>query len=147
MTQGAPRKTTTSRRPAAKTTPKQNPLVQPNGDEELDLDGWLAQRGLTGKRRMRVGGTAFEFHRSATPAELAAHNDARAKGDVIGALAALLVDPDQADALRESFASQRQPIEGDMTDAFMVAMLNFVVAGDTDPLGKAAEKAGESKAS
>ncbi|HEY3557402.1 MAG TPA: hypothetical protein VGL05_08060 [Kribbella sp.] len=144
MTQGAPRKTT--RRTAA-TAPKTNPLVKPNGDEELDLDGWLAQRGLAGKRRMRVGGEAFEFQRSATPAELTAHNEARSKGDVIGALAALLVDPDQAEAFRAAFDRQRQPMTPDMISDFTASMLNFVVYGDTDPTGSAQEKAGESSAS
>jgi hypothetical protein len=146
MTQGAPRKTTT-RKPAASAAPKNNPLVKSNGDEELDLDGWLATRGLAGKRRMRVGGEAFEFQRSATPAELTAHNAARAKGDVIGALAALLVDPGHEEAFRAAFDRQRQPLTPDAISDFTVSMLNFVVYGDVDPTGSAQEKAGEFSAS
>jgi hypothetical protein len=143
MTQGAPRNT---RKPAAAKA-KPNPLVQPNGDEELDLDDWLATRGLAGKRRMKIGGRRFEFHRSATPAELTSHNTARSNGDIVGAIAALLADPGELDEFKAAFERQRQPLTPDAVTDFTVSMLNFVVYGDIDPTGSAQEKAGESSAS
>jgi hypothetical protein len=129
MTQGAPK---TPRTTAAK---KPNPLVKPagsNADEELDMDMWLSNRGLVGKRRMRFGGEWFQFNKTATSANLTAHSEARKEGDLNRALAALLVDPDQADAFSAAFDRQLQPIlEADQA-AFIIGMLNFVLTGDTE---------------
>ncbi|WP_116206224.1 hypothetical protein [Amycolatopsis circi] len=145
MTQGAPR---TTRKTAPKPKARPNPLVRESAsDQELDLDQWLGTRGLVGKRVMKVAGEPFEFVRAATGAQLTAHNEARGKGDVITAMAALLVDPDRADALTEAFDRQRQPITPDGISDYLAAMLNFVVFGTTDPLGSEEEKAGESGAS
>ena len=97
---------------------------------EFSMSGWLAKRGLFGKRRMEVGGEWFEFVAAATPEQLAAFGEARNKGDVIGTMSALLADPDDAEKLREAFAKQLTPVDARQEQALLVSIINFLVAGD-----------------
>jgi hypothetical protein len=124
MTQGGQRVTRKKEAP-------ENPAT------ELDLDGWLAQRGLVGDRRMKVGGKWFRFVQAATSEQLAAFGAARERGDLLGVMQALLVDPSELDELREALKTQRQPIHAEQEQQYLVAIVNFLVAGD----------AGESSAS
>ncbi|WP_409186494.1 hypothetical protein F9C11_20585 [Amycolatopsis sp. VS8301801F10] len=145
MTQGAPRKTTTTRKTTGRTTkPKPNPLVRESAaDQELDLNDWLAKRGLIGTRRLRLDGEPFDIVRSATGEQLAAYTEAREQGDILGAIAALLVDPDQDEAFRDAFRRQRSPLTGEEENAFVLAMLDFALSGDPEytPKHRAAEAA------
>lgn len=121
MTQGA-------RSAKPKTPPKTN---------DLSLSDWLATRGLTGEKRMEVGGKWFRFVKAATSPQLAAFAEAREKGDLWGCMASLLVDPGEKDELRTAFDSQPQPIDAKQEQEYLSAIVNFLVAGD----------AGESSAS
>jgi hypothetical protein len=121
MTQGAPTSKRTTKQP----------------DTELDLDAWLAKRGLAGEKTMKVGGKTFRFVKTAPAEQITAFATARDKGDLFGAMAALLVDPGEKTELEQAFAIQKQPLEAKAEQEFLIAILNFLVAGD----------AGESSAS
>lgn len=131
MTQG-----TRSKKASTTSTPVEAPVEASN---ELDLDAWLEQRGLLGDRRMKVGGKWFRFVRSATPDQLTVFSAARNQDDLVSAMITLLVDPGEADELREACKLQRQPIDADREQEYLVRILNFLIAGAGD--------AGESSAS
>lgn len=105
--------------------------------DELSLSDWLSKRGLTGEKRLEVGGKWFRFVKAATAAQLAAYAEARSKGDLYGLLAALLVDPSEKDELQAAFEAQPQPVNPAAEQEYLIAIVNFLVAGD----------AGESSAS
>ncbi len=102
----------------------------PNPDLELDLDAWLAKRGLIGEKRMKVGGKWFRFVGSGTSEQIAKYNSARQGLDLRGMLAALLVDPTEADELAAAFALQRQPLESEAEQQWLKSIINFLIAGD-----------------
>lgn len=104
---------------------------------EFSVSAYLAKRGLAGTRRMEFGGEWFDFLPAATSAQVAAFSEARQKGDLLTAMTALLASVDDADRLAEAFTRQPQPIEREALNAYVVAIVNFLVAGD----------AGESSAS
>lgn len=104
---------------------------------EFSASAFLAQRGLAGSRRMEFGGEWFEFLAAAPSVKIGAFAEARNQGDLLGAMRALLVDEADADRLAEAFQRQPQPIEKEALNAYVVAIVNFLVAGD----------AGESSAS
>lgn len=144
MTQGAPKNT----RPVAKKH------VEPeSGDETFDLDAWLGERDLIGRRLMKVGGEWFEFDRSATSAQLINYSKAREAGGIVSALGELLSDPDQKDALSKAFDVQRQPIAAHQTDEYIQSIADFIIHGDAEHTAKAKQQdkekaaAGESSAS
>lgn len=99
-------------------------------DLDLDLDAWLAKRGLDREKRMKVGGKWFRFLRAATAAQITAFGTAREKGDLFDAMAVLLVDPGELDELKAAFDVQRQPIDSEGEKEYLVAIINFLVAGD-----------------
>lgn len=101
-----------------------------NPVEEFDADQWLAHRGLTGERRLTIGGASFDFKKLATAEELAAFQTARTAGEIVKAIGILLVDPDDRDRLNEAFARQKSPVAGNDELAFYIAILNFIIAGD-----------------
>ncbi|UKD55157.1 hypothetical protein L3Q65_46145 [Amycolatopsis sp. FU40] len=128
MTQGAPR---TTRKTASK------------ADQSFDLNNWLSARGLVGTRTLTVDGVEFEIDRAATPEQVTAHSEARAKGDVLGAIAALLADEGREDDFREAFNRQRQPLTGDDESAYLTAILDFVLTGDPEYTPKLRAKQAE----
>lgn len=105
--------------------PKQDDAV-----DELSLSDWLNKRGLTGEKRMEVGGKWFRFVKSATSAQLAAFAEAREQGDLVGIMASLLVDPSERDELQAALDSQPQPIDARQEQDYLTAIVNFLVAGD-----------------
>lgn len=109
----------------------------PETAHELSLNDWLAKRGLAGEKRMQVGEKWFRFVASATPAQINAYHEAHKEGDLVGIMAAFLVDPAEHDELAEALEAQGQPIEAKQSAEFLAAILNFLVTGD----------AGESSAS
>jgi hypothetical protein len=120
MTEGAP-------------TEESNPPVA-----EFSASAYLAKRGLGGHRRMEFGGEWFEFLSAAPSAKVAAFSAARQQADLLGAMTALLASPDEDnERLTEAFARQPQPIDKKGVEDYVVAIVNFLVAGD----------AGESSAS
>jgi hypothetical protein len=106
-------------------------------ENELSLSAWLDKRGLTGEKRLEVGGKWFRFVKAATAEQLAAFAEAREKGDLYGLMSALLVDPTEKDELQQAFEVQPQPIDAKAEQEYLMAIVNFLVAGD----------AGESSAS
>jgi hypothetical protein len=117
----------------ARNTRKPKPV--PTND--FSLSEWMATRGLVGDKRMEVGGEWFRFTKAATAPQLAAFADARNKGDLFGVMAALLVDPSEKEQLETAFQRQPQPIDAKQEQEYLMAIINFLVAGD----------AGESSAS
>jgi hypothetical protein len=147
MTQGAPKNTgsATKKDDAKGVEPKP-------GDETFDLDEYLAKRGFSGRRLMRVGGEWFEFDKAATSEQLISYHKTRAEQGHVEALACLLSDPDRATALDAAFDRQRQPIPADAQQDYLLSIVNYVLSGDPDLAEKAKadkEKAaqGESSAS
>lgn len=108
-------------------TPRNAPV---NGDIELDLDAWLAKRGLAGEKKMKVGGKWFRFIGSATAEQLAKFNAAREALNLQNMLSALLVDPAEIDELTAAFLVQRQPLEADLEQEWLKDIINFLIAGD-----------------
>jgi hypothetical protein len=104
------------------------PKAEPSN--ELSLSDWLNKRGLIGEKKMEVGGKWFRFVKAATAAQLAAYAEARSQGDLYGLLAALLVDPGEKDELREAFEAQPQPIDPAAEQEYLIAIVNFLIAGD-----------------
>lgn len=105
--------------------------------DELSLSDWLSKRGLTGEKRLEVGGKWFRFVKAATAEQLAAFAEARDQGDLVAMMASLLVDPTEHEELKTAFARQQQPIDAKQEQAYLTAIVNFLIAGD----------AGESSAS
>lgn len=136
MTQGAPK----TPRPIAKSQ-----TVEPAaGDEVFDLDEYLAKRGFSGRRLMKVGGEWFEFDKAATSEQLIAYSTTRKEKGAVEALGCLLSDPDRAGALDKAFDRQRQPVPAEAQQAYLVSIIDFVIAGDPDHAEKV--KAGKEKA-
>lgn len=113
---------------ARKTASKPKPETG-EASNELSLNQWLAKRGLT-EKRMQVGEKWFRFVGAATPAQLAEYHEAHKKGELVGIMAAFLVDPSERDELAAALESQGQPIEAKQSGEFLAAILNFLVAGD-----------------
>ncbi|MFD8496342.1 hypothetical protein [Amycolatopsis sp. NPDC059657] len=130
MTQGAPKR-------APRTTKAAQPqqLVVPDrGDELLDLDEELSKLGLLGERRVKIGGQAFRFVKSATMQQLTDYN---AEDKVVDAIAVLLFDPSEKDELVAAFERQRQPILAEQQKVWTERLMKFILGQD----------AGESSAS
>ncbi len=143
MTQGAPKNTRTATKKAVEPEPD---------DETFDLDDYLAKRGFSGRRLMRVGGEWFEFDKAATSEQLISYHKTRAEVGQVEALACLLSNPDRAEELSVAFERQRQPIPAEAQQAYLVSIVNYVLSGDPDLAEKTKaekEKAeqGESSAS
>jgi hypothetical protein len=142
MTQGAPKNTRT----IAKKT------VEPDtGDETFDLDAWLSQRDLLGRRLMKIGGEWFEFDRSATSDQLIAYGKVQNES-LMTAIGELLSDPSQKEALAEAVDRQRNPIPADKQNAFITSIADFIIHGDAEHTAKAEQDSkkattGESSAS
>lgn len=117
MTQGAPRKTRTTSTAAAKTSA-----------DDLDLDAWMAKRGLVGDRRVKVGGKWFRFSKSGSGATLAEYAATQANGTVLELLILLLVDPSEKDELAQAFQEQQQPFTQDESSAMFNAVIEHIVA-------------------
>lgn len=111
--------------------------TQETPSDDLSLSDWMAKRGLVGEKRMEVGGSWFRFTKGATSVQLATFAEARGKGDLFAAMAALLVDPGEEEELKAAFERQQQPIDAGQEVEYLNAIINFLVAGD----------AGESSAS
>lgn len=120
----------------ARTTRKPKPGPETSNDD-FSLGEWMAKRGLVGEKRMEVGGEWFRFTKAATTPQLKAFAEARSKGDLFGVMAALLVDPGEKEQLEAAFQRQPQPIDAKQEQEYLMAIVNFLVAGD----------AGESSAS
>jgi hypothetical protein len=128
MTQGAPKNTRTVAKKA----------VEPEaGDETFDLDQWLGQRDLLGRRLMKIGGEWFEFDRSATSDQLIAYSEVREKQSMMSAVGELLSDPSQKDALAKAVDRQRNPIPADKQSAFLQSIADFIIHGDAEHTAKA----------
>ncbi|WP_432845973.1 hypothetical protein ACQPXB_35870 [Amycolatopsis sp. CA-161197] len=143
MTQGAPKNTRT----AAKKTVEPGP-----GDEAFDLDAWLGQRDLLGRRLMKIGGEWFEFDRSATSDQLIAYNQTRGEKGMLIALGEFLTDPANKDGLGKAIDRQRQPMDQERQDAFLISIADFIIHGDAEYSAKASQDSkkpttGESSAS
>ena len=123
-TQGARR--TSKPKPTAPVAPE----VAVERSDDLSLSAWLAKRGLTGERRMEVAGKWFRFRKTATSAKIVEFNEARAKGDLYGVMASLLVDPMEVEELKAAFDAQPQPILAADEMAYLTNIVNFLVAGD-----------------
>jgi hypothetical protein len=104
---------------------------------EFSATAFLAKRGLVGTRRMEFGDEWFDFVPAAPSSQVASFAEARQEGDLLRAMTALLASPDDAPRLAEAFARQPQPIDAKTLNEYVVAIVNFLVAGD----------AGESSAS
>jgi hypothetical protein len=124
MTQGAPKNTRTT---AAKKVVEPEP-----GDEQFDLDEWLAKRGLTGRRVMKLGGEWFEFDKTATSDQLIAYAKVRAEKGMMTAIGELLVEPSRKAALDKAIDRQKQPIAAEHQDAFLVSIADFIIHGDAE---------------
>lgn len=114
----------------ARTTKDPKPEPVADQDIELDLDAWLAKRGLAGEKRMKVGGKWFRFVRSATSDQIVKHSAAREAGDLQGMLGALLVDPSEIEDLTAAFAQQKQPLEAQREQEWLRDIINFLITGD-----------------
>jgi hypothetical protein len=144
MTQGAPKNTP---RTAAKKTVEPEP-----GDETFDLDSWLGQRDLLGRRLMKIGGEWFEFDRAATSDQLIAYGKVREEKTMMEAVGELLSDPSQKAALEKAVDRQRTPIPAHLQQAFLVSIADFIIHGDAEHTAKAEQDSkkastGESSAS
>lgn len=142
MTQGAPKNTRT----VAKKVTEPEP-----GDEQFDVDEWLAKRGLTGRRVMKLGGEWFEFDKTATSDQLIAYAQVRVEKGMMTALGELLVEPSRKAALDKAIDRQKQPIAAEHQTAFLISIADFIIHGDAEYTAKSAEdgkdEAGESSAS
>lgn len=145
MTQGAPKTTRTT----AKKTIEPEP-----GDEAFDLDEWLGQRDLIGRRLMKIGGEWFEFDRSVLGAQLISYNKIREEKGMMVALGEFLADQSasQKAALDKAIDRQKNPISAEKQDAFLTSIADFVIHGDADHTAKAKQDSkkattGESSAS
>jgi hypothetical protein len=143
MTQGAPRNTRTVAKKVVEPEP---------GDEQFDLDEWLANRGLTGRRVMKLGGEWFEFDKTATSDQLIAYAKVRAEKGMMTAIGELLVEPSRKAVLDKAIDRQRQPIAAEHQDAFLISIADFIIHGDADYSAKAEQDSkkatsGESSAS
>lgn len=96
----------------------------------FSLDDWMRERGLGGERNMEVGGEWFSFITTATPDQLAKFNAARDKGDLYEMVGSLLADPADIDKLKEAFERQKQPIDAQLEQKYLTAIVNFLIAGD-----------------
>jgi hypothetical protein len=143
MTQGAPKNTRT----VAKKT------VEPEaGDETFDLDAWLGQRDLIGRRVMKIGGEWFEFVRSATSDQLLNYEKINVEKGLMAAIGEFLADPSQKAALSKAIEVQKQPIAASQSSAFVQSIADFIIHGDAEHTAKAEQDSkkattGESSAS
>jgi hypothetical protein len=99
-------------------------------DLELDLDAWLAKRGLAGEKRMKVGGKWFRFVGATTSDQIVKYTAAQKAGNLQEMLAALLVDPTEIDELTEAFAVQKQPMSAKLEQEWLTDIINFLIAGE-----------------
>lgn len=121
-THGSPRKTN-----ASKPAPKVPQVDQSNMD--LDLDQWLAARMLD-ERRIKVGGKTFRFTGSATADQATKFREVvEADGSVLDIMEVLLVDPGEADELKQSFNNQRTPLGEARQREFVAEIVNHLLAG------------------
>lgn len=132
MTQGAP-KSTTRRKTADEPVVRDSDVIQTTPDgPEFDLDAWLAKRGLTNERRLKVAGKSFRFTASATGNQIVEYNTALKEGSLGDALGVLLVDPSEKDDLVEAFKQQRQPLTGQLEREYFNQILNYVISGSVE---------------
>ena len=113
---------------ASKPAPKVPQIDQSNMD--LDLDDWLAKRMLT-ERRIKVGGKFFRFTGSATADQATKFREVvAADGSVLDIMEVLLVDPTEADELKQSFNNnQRTPLGEARQREFVSSIVNHLLAG------------------
>lgn len=104
--------------------------AKPEPSNDFSLNEWMAKRGLIGEKRMEVGGSWFRFTKGATSTQLAAFAEARGKGDLLAAMATLLVDSGEEAELRAAFDRQTQPIDAEQEGEYLNAIINFLVGGD-----------------
>jgi hypothetical protein len=143
MTQGAPKNPRTTVKKAIEPEP---------GDEQFDLDEWLAKRGLTGRRVMKLGGEWFEFDRAAVSEQLVSYEKQRAEKGMMAALGEFLVDPSRKADLGKAIERQKQPIAAELQHEFLVSIADFIIHGDAEYTAKAEQDSkkaatGESSAS
>lgn len=122
MTTHGSRKTN-SRKPA-------NGVPQVDQDNlDLDLDDWLAKRMLT-ERRIKVGGKVFRFTGSATADQATKFRGVvEADGSVLDIMEVLLVDPGEADELKDAFNNQRTPLGEARQREFVADIVNHLLKG------------------
>jgi len=114
MTQG-------TRTPKPRTKPTTNP-------QELDLDDWLAVRGLT-EKRMKIGGKWFRFTGSGTSEQVTAFAAALEKGDLVQITSLMLVDPTEADELAKAWKVQHQPLNAKDESEYAARIVNHLMSG------------------
>lgn len=112
----------------SRSAPKTPQVDQSNLD--LDLDQWLAARMLD-ERKIKVGGKWFRFTGSATADQATKFRETMAAdGSVLDMLEVLLVDPGEADELKDSFNNkQRTPLGAERQAEFIAAIINHLLAG------------------